>query len=301
MKRKTWIAPLTILLLNVFSFPALAQETTEYVINWVPNPEPTVDGYIIYRSIYPDTGFEVIDSVGAQTTTYIDTNLDKGTYYYYRLRAKDADGNRGLFSNLVGALTVPQDANQGTNSLCQITGIEPTSENSLNITWSTQAPSIGFVQFDRDATLDSMTAWDDDSYSLTHGNTASGLLAPSTYYMRAVSYDENDIMIISAVDTVEITGEDPSPLSAPQIGIFPVPYQPAMGGLSFVNLPENGQVSIYNRNGIEVWNRDIGSTTELSWDGTNTNGTIVASGVYYVITKDADGSVLNKRPIMIVN
>ena len=77
MTRKTWIAPLTILLTSVFVWPAFAQETTDYLINWVSNPEPNVAGYIIYRSLYPETGFEVIDSVGASTTSYLDTDLDK--------------------------------------------------------------------------------------------------------------------------------------------------------------------------------------------------------------------------------
>ncbi|MDD3643557.1 MAG: FlgD immunoglobulin-like domain containing protein [Candidatus Krumholzibacteria bacterium] len=301
MKTKTWIAPLTALLIAVFVSPAVSQETTDYLIEWVPNPEPTVAGYIIYRSLYAETGFQVIDSVGVSTTSYLDTDLQKGTFYYYRLRAKDAEGNRGLFSNLVGGMTIPQTADAGTNSLCRITDMQESGGNSLNISWSTQVPTIGFVQYDRDALLDSMTTWDDDTYATTHGNTASALLSPSTYYLRAISYDQNDIMIVSAIDTFEFTGESPSPLSAPQIGIFPVPYQPAMGGLSLVNLPEDGQVAIYNRNGIEVWSENVGPATEMSWDGVNKNGTMVASGVYYVITKDAGGSIVNKRPIMIVN
>jgi hypothetical protein len=108
-------------------------------------------------------------------------------------------------------------------------------------------------------------------------------------------------MIISAIDTFTFDGENPTPLSAPAVSIFPVPYSPGSGGLSLMNLPENGRVAIYDGNGLEVWQKDVGTQTAMSWDGDNRNGSQVMSGIYYVITTDAGGEVFDKRPIMIVN
>ena len=68
-----------------------------------------------------------------------------------------------------------------------------------------------------------------------------------------------------------------------------------------MNLPENGSVTVYDGNDLEVWRQNIGTQTALNWDGVNHSGTQVASGVYYVITTDAAGDVYDKRPIMIVN
>ena len=302
MTRKFIKASLIFLLIIVPLSPLMAQSTTGYLVSWAPNPEPEVAGYIIYRSLSSDTGFEVTDSVDVSTTTYVDSDLQKGTFYYYRLKAKDAEGNRGLFSNLVSGMTIPQDADAGTNNLCEITDIQPAVGTGLEVDWQTQTPTIGFVQYDSDATsLDSMTTWDDDSYDQTHASTTGELVAPATYYMRAVSYDDSNAMIVSAVDTFVFAGENPTPLSAPTLSIFPVPYNPGTGGLSMMNLPENGKVTIYDGNGLEVWRKDVGTQTAMNWNGENRNGSQVMSGVYYVITTDAGGEVFDKRPIMIVN
>ena len=303
MTGKITKASLIFLLVMIPLSPLMAQSTTSYLINWAPNPEPEVAGYIIYRSLSSGTGFEVIDSVNTSTTSYVDSDLQKGTFYYYRLKAKDADNNRGLFSNLVSGMTIPQDADAGTNSLCEITDVYPATGSGLETEWHTQVPAIGFVQYDSDATsLDSMTAWDDDNYDQNHSNRTGELIAPATYYLRAVSYDNNDAMIISAIDTFIYSGENPTPLSAPALSIFPVPYRPGTDDpLSMMNLPENGTVTIYDGNGREVWREDIGTQTTMRWNGENQNGSQVMSGVYYVITTDGGGDVFDKRPIMIVN
>ncbi len=292
---------LIFLLLIVPLSPLMAQ-TTSYLVSWAPNPEPEVAGYIIYRSLSTDTGYEVIDSVDVSTTTYVDSGLEKGTLYFYRLKAKDSDNNRGLFSNIVSGMTIPQDADAGTKSLCEITNIQPAVGSGLDVNWQTQAPTIGFVQYDSDTgSLDSMTTWDDDSFDQNHTNKTGALLAPATYYMRAISYDNNHTMIVSAVDTFIFNGENPTPLSAPALSIFPVPYHPGTGGLSMMNLPENGSVAIYNGNGLEVWRKDVGTQTAMNWNGENNNGAQVTSGVYFVITTDEGGNVFDKRPLMIVN
>ena len=300
MRRIARTASLIFLLIIVPLAP-LAAQTTSYTISWAPNPEPEVAGYIIFRSLSSSTGFQAIDSVDVSTTTYVDTDLQKGTFYFYRLKAKDSEGTRGLFSNLVSGMTIPQDADAGTNNLCEITDIQPASSSGLDVDWETQDPTIGFIQYDDDVTLDSMSTWDDASYEQAHSSTTGELIAPATYYLRAVSYDNDNSMIVSAVDTFIFTGENPTPLSAPALSIFPVPYHPGTGGLSLMNLPENGRVAIYDGNGLEVWSNDVGTQTAMNWDGENRNGSQVMSGVYYVITTDAGGEVFDKRPIMIVN
>ena len=295
-------ASLIFLLIIVPLAPLAAQTTTSYMISWAPNPEPEVAGYIIFRSLDANTGFQAIDSVDVSTTTYVDTDLQKGTVYFYRLKAKDTDGNRGLFSDHVSAMTIPQDADAGTNSLCEITDIQPVGTNGLEVDWNTQIPSIGFIQYDDDDTLDSMSTWDDASYEQYNNSTTGELLAPATFYLRAVSYTDSDFMVVSAVDTFVFTGENPTPLSAPALSIFPVPYHPGTGGLSLMNLPENGKVAIYDGNGLEVWSKDVGTQTAMmNWNGENRNGSQIMSGVYYVITTDSGGQVFDKRPIMIVN
>jgi flagellar hook assembly protein FlgD len=74
-----------------------------------------------------------------------------------------------------------------------------------------------------------------------------------------------------------------------------------MGELTLLNLPEGGSVTIYNGNGLEVYSTEVGAETSMTWDGKNSQGSPVMSGVYYVVTKDSQDKVTDKRPIMIVN
>ena len=46
-----------IFLLIIVPLAPLAAQTASYMIDWVPNPEPEVAGYVIYRSLSATAGF----------------------------------------------------------------------------------------------------------------------------------------------------------------------------------------------------------------------------------------------------
>lgn len=302
MINRLLMTALILILLTLSSVPLMAQDATDYYLSWPPNPEPDVAGYVIYRSIYTTLAtFEPIDSVAASTFSYIDPAIPKGTTYYYRLIAKNTLGERSPYSNPVSGFTIPQDAGETTKDLCRIIAIDRNPDGSFDVHWTTAIPSIGFVQYDRDPSLDDISEWDDSQYATNHSVTLTGLLAPHTYYLRAVSYDGDDNMVVSALDTLVITGDNPTPVSAPLLAIYPVPYNPGMGTMQFDNLPAGGSVAVISGNGLEVWNKKLGSETSTSWDGINNQGSPVMSGVYYVIVKNSSGTVVDKRPVMVVH
>jgi hypothetical protein len=301
MIRTTTLCGLFVSLLFFLTPPLAAQDTTEFLFTWPPNPEPDIAGYVIYRSLNDTGGFEAIDSVDASTHSYTDSNLQKGTIYYYRIIAKNSGGERSAFSNRVSGITIPQDADDATKNICRITGITQINSSTYEVAWSTLSPTIGFIQFGRAYDFETITDWNNDSYSNTHTVTMGNLISPQTYILRAVSYTNQGNMFISAIDTLEIGGEEPVAPTAPLLSIYPVPYHPSMGTLYIENLPSGGTVTVYNENGLEVWSTDVGSEHSLNWDGTNAQGNRVMSGVYYVIVKDSSGNVIDRRPIMIVN
>lgn len=299
--RITTLSAFIICLLFTLSAPLAAQETTEFLVTWPPNPEPDIAGYVIYRSLDLQSGFVAIDSVNASTYNYYDTGLQKGITYFYRIIAKNIDNERSAFSNRVSGFTIPQDADETTKDICRITNINLITNSTCEVSWSSLAQTIGFVQFGRANSFESITDWDDDTYSNGHTVAISNLISPQTYILRAVSFDNQGNMLVSAIDTLEITGEEPVAPTAPLLSIYPVPYHPDMGNLYLDNLPSGGSVTVYNENGLEVWNQEVGADTTLRWDGLNSQGNRVMSGVYYVIVKDASGNVLTRRPVMIVN
>jgi hypothetical protein len=300
MRHSTLKTTLIFCLLLLTGTSVFAQ-STDYLVNWDPNPEPTVTGYVIYISSDPNQGFAPLDSVDASTFQYLDTDRPKGVRLYYRIVAKDGYGNRSPFSNIVSGITIPQDADQATMDLCRIDDMNIGMDGVCDVDWSTQDATVGFVQYDTDMDMDSMTTWDDDQYEGSHTNEIDNLLFPGTYYVRAVSYDDQDNMIVSAVDTLVLTGENPTPLSAPALSIYPVPYHPNMGQMHLSNLPAGGSAVVVNGSGLEVWQAGVGDSTSLTWNGTNNQGQEVMSGVYYVLVRDSGGKIVERRPIMIVN
>ncbi len=289
-----------IFLIIICSGQLLAQETTDYLIRWAPSPEPDVVGYIIFRSPDLSPG-EAIDSVAVSVTSYLDTGLDKGVRYYYRVVAKNDAGEHSGYSNPVSGTTIAQDADPQTHNLCRIEDIITIGSGAYEIDWSTVSSTIGLIQYGlSNEALDSISSWD-ENYAMAHTSTIDDLLMPSTYYIRAISYDGENNMIVSALDTFSVTNEEPNPPTAPQLSIYPVPYNPGMGTMFLNNLPEGGSVTVYSESGQEVWQHDVGTETSITWDGTNTQGNPVMSGVYYVLVRDSAGSVVVRRPVMIVH
>jgi len=302
MSCKTYVIAIASLLLLLVSVPLAAQETTEVLLSWPSNPEPDILRYIIYRS--PDSiaaHFVAIDSVSSSTTTYTDGNLNKGTLYYYRIKAKSSTGDMSPFSNNVSIYAIPQNASDAVKALCQITTITDVGSGSYNITWSNTAPTIGFVQYGGTSGFDNMSAWDNATYKTTHTVSISGLTTAGTYYVRAAAYDNNKNMFVSAIDTIVVRPNNPTPLTTPVLSAYPVPYHPGMGTFQIDNIPAGGSATIYSESGLEVWHREAGEEISIQWDGTNGDGSRVMSGVYYLVVKDSDGMVYDKRPIMIVN
>ena len=210
MRYRTVIAALIFCCGLLSQTPLFAQATVDFLVNWEPNPEPSVTGYVIFRSLDRDSQFSAIDSVDANTFSYRDSGVLAGTRYYYRLLAKD-NGNRSALSNPMSGIVIRQDASEPEKDACRITDLDRVVDGTYNISWSSLNSTIGFVQYDLDASLDSTSNWD-LQYSLSHTNQIGGLIVPETYYVRAVSYDSDDNMIISCMDTLVVT---PSPPSQP--------------------------------------------------------------------------------------
>ena len=84
----------------------VANATSSSAINldWLDNSTDE-DSFEIERS--PDgTSFSGLNFVGADVTTYTDTNLDAETTYFYRVRAANASGV-SAYSNVASATTDP--------------------------------------------------------------------------------------------------------------------------------------------------------------------------------------------------
>ncbi len=75
-----------------------AEEGDGFVtLGWQANAEPDVVRYRIFRDTTPNAETRLATLL-ADNLSYLDTDVENGTTYYYRLRAEDASGNESEYS-----------------------------------------------------------------------------------------------------------------------------------------------------------------------------------------------------------
>jgi len=66
-------------------------------VEWYPNGEHDLAGYSVWRS-RDDRDFDLLDEVSADTTSYVDRDVENGETYYYAVAAFDKEGNESELS-----------------------------------------------------------------------------------------------------------------------------------------------------------------------------------------------------------
>jgi len=105
--------------------------TSQVVFNWTDNSSNET-GFEIYRSATVNTGYTLIHTTLANTTTYTNTGLNAGTMYYYKIRAVNTVGSSS-YSNEISQ-TTPTLPAAPTNLT-----VQSFSSNKITITWTDNA------------------------------------------------------------------------------------------------------------------------------------------------------------------
>ncbi len=109
---------------NVQAVPVLTGNALN--ISWDPVFGPTINGYELYRSESPTSGFVKISDINdPDCEIYADINLIDGKKYYYKLKTKNIFGNHSNFSLV--ALGVPKDSTPPWATI-----LKPTSGSIIN-------------------------------------------------------------------------------------------------------------------------------------------------------------------------
>ena len=72
-------------------------------LSWTASTS-TVSGYNVYRSTVSGTGYSKINSGLVAAVSYVDSNVQNGTTYYYVATAVDASGTESVYSNQATAV-----------------------------------------------------------------------------------------------------------------------------------------------------------------------------------------------------
>lgn len=130
----------TNLVTSVISYSVIAY----YVeLNWADNPEPDIDHYVVYRSDTSGFNPTPADSIGGPTSSdFTDQNVEPDTYYYYKVKARDIDGNLSEPSDQAGAYIPPMPAPEAPTNLTADT----VNSTTIQLTWQDNSNNeLGFV------------------------------------------------------------------------------------------------------------------------------------------------------------
>ena len=262
--------------LNVSAEPDTSGENN-IAVSWAKSDDPGVSGYFVHRS---DRGDEPIaDVTGAEQTDYVDMNLNAGEEYSYTVRSYKTQTLKSDASKAASAVA-PEDTIAPQPPVVQ-SAVEPTNKG-IEIKWTASLSQdvVRYVVY-RGSSLDSreiLAELDSSAVSFLDENPpASGSF----------------LYVVVAVDDVG-TESTPVPTQFRRVlsGLEPEPnpFTPLSADARYnqitfpASMLEGGEgafaVKIFDLEGDLVFEEEAESSKEIKWDGTDTNGEYVDSGIY---------------------
>ena len=148
------------------------------------------------------------------------------------------------------------------------------TENGATIIWETDELSNSRVDYQRDKKLN----WNfilDTSFVLSHQIVLTQLQSNKLYYFRITSKDRGgNIATQSRSFRTNKWG---------RVNVYPNPYTRELGVafITFVGVPENSIIKIFNIRGQLVKTLKADDLDEVKWDVTGSFGQKISSGIYF--------------------
>lgn len=170
---------------------------------WIPNLDPDLAGYDIFRKEKTDTlAYIKLNKalLPPNKNTYLDVHKESGKIYYYKLCAVDSAGNRSLLSHaFTGAIKKPEITD--SSSLKKISVTYNQKKQSVKIKWKTKEETTckGSVLYRKEEgqSFKPITALVKET-----NYTDTNIIENKTYYYQVRIYETNGKIIKS--DTEEI-------------------------------------------------------------------------------------------------
>jgi hypothetical protein len=159
---------------------ASAVSESQIYLTWTDNSGIEL-GYKVYRSVSATGPWERIATVGANSTSYLDTNLTSNSTYYYQVRAFNQSGN-SAYSNTASATTLGAATLPATPSNLVAVAI---SSSAVRLSWVDHSDNES--GFRVDAAPSPTGPWSPAVYTTANATngTHTGLTPATTYYYRA--------------------------------------------------------------------------------------------------------------------
>ncbi len=114
-------------------------------LSWTPDDMEDLLAYILYRSIGDNENYELLTVVDKDTNSYVDSDVDNGTVYYYYYTIQDTDFGETQASNEASA--VPGDFTPPTIPVVIDDGDDTDEDDMLHASWSSSDPETEIVEY----------------------------------------------------------------------------------------------------------------------------------------------------------
>jgi fibronectin type 3 domain-containing protein len=263
---------------NAPTVPLFTQSGTTVALSWTAAVAgaDAAAGYNIYRSIYGDYDFELLNTEGVDTSAaYSDTDVPSGQGYSYEVGSVDASGNSSAPA-VFGEVTLP-------NPVTGLSFTQPTG--AVALTWSDVAGNdapAGYNIY--------RSAWGADSYALLN---SSGLDASAAYTDSTVltGHDYSyEVIAVDAAGALSVPAFS-SEASVPNVEASGLSL--AQSGSSMVlswGAPSDSPASanIYRST---LWGAYERIATGVTPDGPYTDSTVTPGLWFYFVTFSSNSGV----------
>ncbi|NVM56044.1 MAG: hypothetical protein HWN66_20265, partial [Candidatus Helarchaeota archaeon] len=204
-------------------------------LTWNPSTAPDLDHYNVYMSnVIPFTPGPQYLVYSGNDTFYLNTTLEDGMTYYFKVSAVDDDGLEGLIVTQISetpADTVPPAQVTGVTILVDPVG------NKLDISWNALGGDVmGYKIYRSTVPGFEVNPGDEDAITTNLYYNDTGLDDNVTYYYRILAFDDGWPTINDGLPADEVNGTPTDTIAPPQV----------------VNL--------------NIISTGIGNTLQLTWD-----------------------------------
>jgi|GEM_PF-2044344 len=254
----------------VLDSPAAVQAaSSDYISNEITwTPVTGASGYLVYRSVSIDSGFENIGETGL--TAYSDGGLTTGTTYYYQIKAYTGTGP-DMIESAASVTVSAMPAPAAPVNLKAVSG----GYSSINLTWTAVTGATGYTVY-RSTSSSSGFAY--LATSAAAGYTNKNLTTGTVYYYQIRAY--------TLVGTTKVYSSFTSTASAKPVTAAPAGLKAVSTGYNSIKLTWTASSGA---SGYVVY-RSTSSASGFVYAGTSasagyTNTGLTAGTAYYYKVK----------------
>ena len=166
---------------------ATAISTSQINLNWSAATDNVgVTNYLVERCLTSSCTFAQIGTTAS--TTFSSTGLTAGTGYSYRVRATDAAGNLGSYSNTASATTTAASDTQAPTAPSNL-GATTISTSQINLSWTAATDNVGVTNYLVERCVTSSCTFAQIGTSAGTTFSSTGLTAGTGYSYRVRATD----------------------------------------------------------------------------------------------------------------